>query len=447
MNNENRHPVELSNEVIDSGRVDGQPVNRFNQQLTEIDDGIAVVESFSHCWIQKTEEGLVCVDASGPQAGTAVVESIRRWSTDPMHTLIYTHGHIDHVGGSGAFLSDSKERKHNSPNVVAHEGVLPRFDRYRKTNGWNSIINRRQFGGIRPIANFGLGKSLPKFLPDEVVEPDQTYRDQLAMTVGGWDFELRHARGETDDHTWIWDPKTKAVYAGDFVTWVFPNAGNPQKVQRYPIEWAAAMREMLEVGAEKIYPAHGLPIVGRSRVEQVLGDIAEALEHLADATLELMNEGATLDHIIHEVALPEHLKEKPWLAPQYDEPEFVVRNVYRQFGGWWDGNAANLKPAPHALLSQEIVQIAGSVEVLIGRAQEVAESGDLRLACHLIEMAVAAEPLHEGAHRARAEIYWHRRAAERSLMSKGIFASAARESEAVFSEETDQKSMRSRPEK
>ncbi|MEC9035174.1 MAG: MBL fold metallo-hydrolase, partial [Actinomycetota bacterium] len=93
MNNENRHPVELSNEVIDSGRVDGQPVNRFNQQLTEIDDGIAVVESFSHCWIQKTEEGLVCIDASGPQAGTAVVESIRRWSTDPMHTLIYTHGH------------------------------------------------------------------------------------------------------------------------------------------------------------------------------------------------------------------------------------------------------------------------------------------------------------------------------------------------------------------
>ena len=207
------------------------------------------------------------------------------------------------------------------------------------------------------------------------------------------------------------------------------------------------MRDMLDAGAEKIYPAHGWPIVGRSRVEQVLGDIAEALEHLADATLELMNEGATLDQIIHEVDLPEHLKEKPWLAPQYDEPEFVVRNVYRQFGGWWDGNAANLKPAPQAQVSQEIVQIAGSVEVLIDRAQEVAESGDIRLACHLIEIAVAAEPFHEGAHRARAEIYWHRRAAERSLMSKGIFASAARESEVVFGDETDQKSMRSRSEK
>ncbi len=443
MNSDNLHPVELSNQVIDTGIVNHR-LNRFTQELTEIDDGLAVIESFSHCWIQKTEEGLVCIDASGPQTGKVVVQSMREWSQDPVHTLVYTHGHIDHVGGSGAFLADVKDRGATQPNVVAHEGVLPRFDRYRLTNGWNSFINKRQFGGIKPVANFGLGKTLENFLPQDVAEPDQTYRDQLSMKVGSWDFELRHARGETDDHTWVWDPSNKAVFAGDFVTWVFPNAGNPQKVQRYPIEWAAAMREMLEIGAEKIYPAHGLPIVGRKRVEQVLGDIAESLEHLADSTLELMNEGATLDQIIHEVNLPKHLQEKPWLAPQYDEPEFVVRNVYRQFGGWWDGNAANLKPAPEQRVAKEMVQLAGSVEILTNRALEIAEEGDLRLACHLIELAVTAEPIHEGAHRARAEIYWHRRAAERSLMSKGIFASAARESEAVFGEETDRKSMRSR---
>jgi len=446
MNSDNLHPVELSSQVIDSGIVN-QPLNRFTQELTEIDDGLAIVESFSHCWIQKTEEGLVCIDASGPQTGKAVVESMRTWSQDPVHTLVYTHGHIDHVGGSGAFFTDVQDKGVSPPKVVAHEGVIPRFERYRMTNGWNSFINKRQFGGIRPLANFGLGNTVENFVPKDVAEPDQTYRDQLPMKVGNWNFELRHARGETDDHTWVWDPKNKAVFAGDFVAWVFPNAGNPQKVQRYPIEWAAAMREMLAVGAEKIYPAHGLPIVGRKRVEQVLGDIAESLEHLADSTLKLMNEGATLDQIIHEVKLPEHLQERPWLAPQYDEPEFVVRNVYRQFGGWWDGNAANLKPAPEQRVAKEMVQLAGSVEALIDRALEVTEAGDLRLACHLIELAVTAEPIHEGAHRARAEIYWSRRAEERSLMSKGIYASAARQSEAVFGEETNRKSMRSRSDK
>ena len=50
--------------------------------------------------------------------------------------------------------------------------------------------------------------------------------------------------------------------AGDFVIWNFPNAGNPQKVQRYPSEWAAALREMIAAGPELLVPAHGLPIAG-----------------------------------------------------------------------------------------------------------------------------------------------------------------------------------------
>lgn len=178
-----------------------------------------------------------------------------------------------------------------------------------------------------------------------------------------------------------------------------------------------------------------MPIVGRERVEIVLGDIAEALEHLTGRTLDLMNEGASIDEIIHTVRVPDHLADRPWLAPQYDEPEFVVRNVYRQFGGWWDGNAANLKPAPEAAVAAEVVGLAGSVEALVDRAQALVEAGDVRLACHLVEMAVAAEPEHEGAQRARADVYWHRRAAERSLMSKGVYAAAARESEDALGED------------
>ena len=281
-----------------------------------------------------------------------------------------------------------------------------------------------------------------RLLPADVAEPALTSRDRVEIEVGGRRLELRHARGETDDHTWVWDSEDRAVYAGDFVIWVFPNAGNPQKVQRYPIEWAAAMREMLAAGAEKVYPAHGLPLVGRERVEIVLGDMADALEHLADATLAMMNEGATIDEIIHTVRVPEHLADRPWLAPQYDEPEFVVRNVYRQFGGWWDGNPAHLKPSRESALAAEMVALAGSGEALTDRALELAESGDLRLACHLVELAVAAEPEHEGAHRARAAVYWRRRAAERSLMAKGVYSAAARESEAVFGEVTGRDRMR-----
>jgi glyoxylase-like metal-dependent hydrolase (beta-lactamase superfamily II) len=75
-------------------------------------------------------------------------------------------------------------------------------------------------------------------------------------------------------------PDGSGLFVGDFVIWNFPNAGNPQKVQRYPIEWAAALRDMAAHGPELLLPAHGLPIEGRERIARVLDDIAGALERL-----------------------------------------------------------------------------------------------------------------------------------------------------------------------
>jgi hypothetical protein len=69
--------------------------------------------------------------------------------------------------------------------------------------------------------------------------------------------------------------------------------------------------------------------------------------------------------------------------------------------------------------------------VLVNRARDLAETGELRLACHLVDFAGWAAPDDPDIHRARAEIYEMRRKQESSLMSKGIFKSAVRESESV----------------
>jgi alkyl sulfatase BDS1-like metallo-beta-lactamase superfamily hydrolase len=219
--------------------------------------------------------------------------------------------------------------------------------------------------------------------------------------------------------------------AGDFVIWNFPNAGNPQKVQRYPMEWAAALRQMIAVQPELLVPAHGLPISGRDRIARVLDDIAAALEQLVGDVLRLMNEGATLDTILHTVKVPADTLAKPYLRPLYDEPEFVVRNVWRQFGGWWDGAPSRLKPAPDAQLASVLADLAGGAAKLVCRAHAAAADGDLRVACHLADLAAWAAPDDASIHAVRAEIYARRRNAETSLMSKGIFAAAARESQAI----------------
>ena len=61
-----------------------------------------------------------------------------------------------------------------------------------------------------------------------------------------------------------------------------------------------------------------------------------------------MNAGAPLDRVLHEVEVPPRLPDKPYLKPVYDDPQFLVRNVWRLYGGWYDGEPDNLLPAPRA---------------------------------------------------------------------------------------------------
>ena len=427
----------LSARIIDDGRAD-EPVNRVTQELSEVADGVAMIESFSHVVILSTDDGLVCFDASGAAAAPKVIESLRAWSDAPVRSLVYTHGHIDHIGGSGAFVADARAHGRPDPTVIAHENVPVRMDRYDRTNGYNVTINRRQFGGVRNLdvnmgftgAGAGAGP-VDRFLAPDAARPDVTFADRLTTQVGGLDIEMRHAKGETDDHLWAWIPERKALCTGDFLIWNFPNAGNPQKVQRYPVEWAQAMREMAAMGAELLLPAHGLPIAGRDRIATVLGDVATALETLVADVLEMMNAGEPLDAIVHSVTVDPDLLAKPYLRPLYDEPEFIVHNVWRLYGGWYDGNPAHLKPAPQSALAAEVASLAGGSAALAARARELADAGDWRLACEIVEMAAAADPHDIEAHRARADIYAERRKVETSLMAKGIYGAAARESAAL----------------
>lgn len=426
--------IELANRIIDSGVAD-EPTNRINFELSEVADGVSVVESFSHVWSVDTGDGLVLIDASGSLAGPRCIDAIRGWRADRVHSIVYTHGHADHVGGSPAIMADAANRGHGTPDVVAHEAVHDRFRRYRETAGWNLAINSRQFGGTKLDENF-MQVGTGRYIPDDVAEPTITHASGMDMRVGDTHLELHHANGETDDHTWLWDPARKAVYAGDLFIWNFPNAGNPQKVQRFAGDWATALRAMIAKGPELLLPAHGLPVGGADRVAMVLDMAAGALEYLVAETVALMNQGATLDTILHSVTLPDKYRDVPYLVPNYDEPEFVVRNIYRLYGGWWDGDPSTLHPAPKAALGAEVAALAGGALALAQRAQELVDAGELALAAHLVEMASVAEPDNQGVHEIRQHVYAARRKVATSLMAKGIYKSAINASIEAIGEES-----------
>jgi alkyl sulfatase BDS1-like metallo-beta-lactamase superfamily hydrolase len=367
------------------------------------------VSSFANVTAFATEAGLVLVDTGSFVLAAPTRAVLRKLTTEPAHTAVWTHGHVDHCFGVELYEAEAGRRVH----VIAHEGVPRRFERYKLTRGWNSAINARQF------------QAQVQF-PNEFRAPDETFVDRKTLVVGGRTFELHHALGETDDHAWVWVADAGVVCTGDLFIWASPNCGNPQKVQRYPREWARALRTMDALGAEVLCPGHGVPIWGAAAVHRALDDTASFLESLVEQVLRLMNRGAPLDEVVATVRAPAELLARPYLSPVYDEPEFIVRNLYRLYGGWWDGNPAHLKPAREVDLARELCALAGGASSLAARADELAAAGDLALAAHLIELAATALPTDRSIRSMRSKIYTERAARERSLMAKGVFTAAAR---------------------
>lgn len=394
-----------------------------NGGLYEVAEDTAYVATFARVSCFSTGEGLVLVDSGHELVARQLHSSVRGWRTDDVKAAVFSHGHVDHVFGLGPFEEEAAAAGRPGPRVYAHEALPARFDRYKMTAGYNAVVNARQF-------------QLPGLTwPTEYRYPDEVYSDQTSFEVGGALFELHHAKGETDDHTWTYLPGRRVLCPGDLFIWCSPNAGNPQKVQRYPLEWAEALRQMAALEAEVMLPGHGFPLVGAERIRQALSETAELLESLVAQSLELMNAGARLDELIHQVTPPPHLLERPYLRPVYDEPEFIVRNIWRLYGGWYDGNPATLQPAPEATLASELASLAGGVEALAARALELLAANELRLAAHLAETATLAAPRDPAAHRARAAVFSARAAAASSTMAKGIYAWAARQSAELAGEE------------
>lgn len=389
---------------------------RIQPALEVLDDGAAFLSAFSNALILRTEAGLVFVDTSSLFHADAMYRAVRRWTDAPVHTGIYSHGHVDHVSGLAPFHAEARAEGRPPIRILAHERCPARFARYRRTAGYNGHVNARQFGFPKPL------------FPTAFHEPDETIGDQRRLEIGGVAIELYHDRGETDDALWAWLPARRAIYAGDFFIWASPNCGNPQKVQRYPLEWAAALRRMAALAPEALFPGHGPPILGAERVARALGETAALLETICEQTLALMNEGATLEDIVHGVRLPEELLARPYLRPIYDDPVFVVRNLWRLYGGWWDGNPAHLKPARGVDLARSLAALAGGARRLAERAEQCCAAGEHALACELAELAWLADRDDPRIRGVRAAVYGARARAETSLMARAIYRAAARES-------------------
>ena len=330
------------------------------------------------------------------RTGQAVVEAIRRWRTEPIRHLVYTHGHADHVGGSEFFAADRRSAapvighenvRHALRPLHVHQRLEPAHQRppVRRHRRRPRADHRRRRQRRRP----GHHPTTAPVHPDRHAASRSTRSASRPCRSADTTVELHHARGETDDHIWAWIPERSGVMTGDFVIWNFPNAGNPQKVQRYPIEWAAALREMIAHGA-RAAAARPRPADRRRRADRpVLDDIATALEDLVADVLALMNAGrhARRDRA-HACRCPTTPARPP--VPAADLRRARVRGAQRlaalrRLVGRRPGPRSSRRPTPRW-------RRAGDARRRRRRARAPRRAGaraaaTMRLACHLVDLA------------------------------------------------------------
>lgn len=386
-----------------------------NGTVESLGDGLAQFHGFCNVGFAWGGGAALVVDTSNVLLGKKAADGLAGATDETLQHVVYTHGHVDHVGGAPFFLQSASERGHPRPTIWAHENVGVRMARYRLTWGWNNEVNRRQFQ---------LPAGTDAF-PKDFVEPDETYSNTAEIDLAGERVVLHHARAETDDATWVWLPERSVAMVGDLSIGSIPNAGNPNKPQRYTLGWAEALEEIAAREPEIVIPGHGGPIVGKDAAREVLEETARALRFLHDAVLERMNAGLWPDEIVDEgIALPEDLASRPYLKPLYGCAPFVVRDVLRMYAGWWGGNPAELIPARRADVARDVVEVAGR-EGLLERVRALLRDGEPRRALHLVWHLTVADPTDREAQTLLADTCDAIIAVEPSFIARNFYQTAS----------------------
>lgn len=361
---------------------------------------VAQVPIANAAWI-KTEEGTVVVDSLERAAqGKIMLEKIHE-TTGPVKYLIFTHGHLDHVGGWFAFSGDG-------PKMLGQRLIVDRFEKYRILARHRARIASIQF-------------NIPPFeYPERQYPPVELYDEFHSFQLGGKTFELYHARGETDDATWVWVPELKAAFVGDLIIAGFPNIGNPYKPTRMALPWARALEAVRAKNPEIIIAGGGKSIYEGQDAVEILDILIEAIYSVHGQVVNLINEDLPVEEIAARVKLPEHLAGDKRLGFTYSRIEFAAYNIFRWYHGYFDHNPAHLLPRPLSEVNRELHGLIGAGPIL-QRAGSLFDSGQAQMAIQVLDVLLSAQPEHREARELHLKILEHLAGEDLCLMSRNTW--------------------------
>jgi len=355
----------------------------------------------------------------------------------PIKAVVYSHSHIDHFGGVHGII-DETEVAAGEVQVIAPSGFMEEAISENVYAG-NAMSRRAalQYGRLIPSSPFGqvdsaIGKGLAAgttglIAPSLVIEDD--YETHV---IDGVTMVFQNTPGtEAPAEMNTWFPEQKVFWAAENITATIHNIYTLRgALVRDALAWSKGINEALyRYGreAEVLVSSHNWPRWGNDRIQQVMRAQRDAYANLNNQVLNLANQGVTINEIHNEYKVPESLQQQ-WSVRQYHGSEFHnSRAVLNRYLGYWDGNPATLAPLSPTDSAPLYVEMMGGAAAILGKAQELYEGGDYRLAMEILNKLVYAEPQNASAKDLLAAVFEQLGYQYESASMRNVFLAAAQE--------------------
>ncbi|SEA77516.1 alkyl sulfatase dimerization domain-containing protein [Paraburkholderia sartisoli] len=389
-------------------------------ELTQIVPGVHTIGGQGNSMIIETARGIVLVDAGpGGDVTRSMIARLRLVSSQPVHAIVYSHGHAGYNAGVRVWMVHAAERSEPRPILIAQAGVPERYRRYVETAPLQAWLNSRQFR-----------KAMKPAQPAHFSTPDITFEDHLTLDCGDRMIELIAAPSETSDTLAVWLPAERLLYGSAAMIRSIPNVGTPLRTLRDPLRWADTLDKLYALDPAIVLPEFGDPISDPQEIEDAFLIPARALRYLRAEVVKRMNLGMNERDILHDIELPEALFGHKFMRPIYGAPDYIVREIWRMENGWWDRNPTHLHPArPRDAAAAVLSALPDPLRVL-AEARALQDEGETQLALHVLDLLALADtdvPEVKAARELKAQLCRERATQVPSIVSRQLLLSSAEE--------------------
>jgi alkyl sulfatase BDS1-like metallo-beta-lactamase superfamily hydrolase len=354
-------------------------------RVEEVAEGLWVAIGFdlANTMLLETSEGNVVIDVGMSPARSAETRAALEAEVEgDVVAVIYTHSHVDHVGGATAWVGEDTDvwaTEAFTEHLIKQYGAFAPAETRR---------GNRQFGvdvpdHALPCSALGRRADVAAALETGTVVPNQTFTDFVELTFGDVTIELHEAHGETHDQLYVWIPHLEALLPGDNYYAAFPNLYTIRGTSPRPVDdWIASLDEMRAHDPSLLVPSHTVPVEGRAAVRDALTGYRDGIQTIRDAVVRAANAGLSIDEAVEAIALPPHLADRVDLSELYGQIDWSVRALYTNNLGWFDERTELLYPAT-AAAEREIAMMGGTSAVL-AEVERALQDSDPRWAAHLL---------------------------------------------------------------